>query len=149
MNMPKMNPMEYTLAAVLMMLGLHFLVPIARVVPPPWTLLGLVPLVAGVTISAVAEQAFHQAGTTVQPFQTSSALVTRGLYHITRNPMYLGLVLALAGVAIILGSLMPWIMVALFVVIIDRQFVVKEEKMLAQRFGDEWRSYAARTRRWI
>ncbi len=149
MNMPKMNPLEYTLAAVLMMLGLHFVVPVARVVPTPWTLLGIVPLAAGVAISAAAEQAFHRAGTTVQPFQSSSVLVTRGLYHITRNPMYGGAVLVLAGVAIILGSLTPWIMVVLFVVIVDRQFVVKEEKMLAQRFGEEWRSYAARTRRWI
>ncbi len=145
----KINPMTCTLAAILLMLGLHFLVPAAQLVPAPWTLLGILPLTIGAAMSTMAEQAFHRAGTTVQTCKASSALVTNGLYQITRNPMYLGLSLALGGVAVILGTLTPWAMVILFVLIVDRQFVVREEQMLAQRFGNDWQAYASRTRRWL
>jgi protein-S-isoprenylcysteine O-methyltransferase Ste14 len=55
----------------------------------------------------------------------------------------------LVGEGIILGSLTPWIAVAVFAVLIDRNFIIVEEKMLAERFGKEWQAYAARTRRSI
>lgn len=50
-----------------------------------------------------------QAGTTVKPFQESTALITDGVFRLSRNPMYLGFVLVLTGIATLLGSLTPWL----------------------------------------
>ncbi len=142
-------PPAYFLIAIIAMIILHFSLPVKNVVPAPWNLLGILPLALGVIMNVVADQAFHRAGTTVRPFENSSRLVTDGLFNISRNPMYLGFVLMLVGIGLILGSLTPFIVAALFAVLIDRSFIVAEERMLAERFGDQWRAYASRTRRWI
>ncbi len=131
------------------MLALYFIVPVAVIIPPPWSLLGIVPLVLGVIVSMIAEGAFHKVGTTVRPYEISAVLVTTGLYRISRNPMYAGMVLTLTGVAIILGTLSPFLPAIGFAAFIDGKFIRVEEQMLVARFGDEWRAYAARTRRWI
>jgi protein-S-isoprenylcysteine O-methyltransferase Ste14 len=75
--------------------------------------------------------------------------MTDGLFQISRNPMYLGFVLILAGVGIRLGSLTPFVATALFATLMDSNFIVPEEHMLAERFGDQWRTYTATTRKWI
>jgi protein-S-isoprenylcysteine O-methyltransferase Ste14 len=147
--MNKLMPTHYLLFALLMMLALHFLWPLATLVPPPWNLVGLVPLAAGIAINVMADGAFHKAETTVKPFQTSTALITDGTFRITRNPMYLGFVLALIGVALLLGSLTPWIIVPLFAVLMDWLFITSEERMLESAFGQAWLDYKARVRRWI
>jgi protein-S-isoprenylcysteine O-methyltransferase Ste14 len=63
--------------------------------------------------------------------------------------MYFGCILALAGIAGLLGSLTPWIVVVLFGIVADRVFIVAEERKLSARFGAPWREYASNTRRWI
>lgn len=63
--------------------------------------------------------------------------------------MYLGFVLILLGLAILLGSLTPFIVVPLFAVLMDRAFIVVEEGMLAEKFGPVWLDYKQRTRRWV
>ncbi len=86
----------------------------------------------------------------MRPFEVSSRLVTDGLFRISRNPMYLGFILIVAGEMLLLGSLAPLLItIAFWQYLLDRNFVVSEERMLATRFGDEWRNYAASTRRWI
>ncbi len=149
MKSSRIYPPTYALIALLGMLALHFVVPVAVFIPPPWSLLGIIPLVLGVVVSMIAEGAFRKVGTTVRPYEISAVLVTRGLYRISRNPMYAGIVLALTGVAIILGTLSPFLVAVGFAAFIDRKFIRVEEQMLVRRFGDEWRAYAARTRRWL
>ncbi|MBN1890783.1 MAG: isoprenylcysteine carboxylmethyltransferase family protein [Thermoflexales bacterium] len=84
-----------------------------------------------------------------KPFHASMALITDGAFRITRNPMYLGFVLALIGAALLLGSLTVWIIVPLFAVLMDRLFITSEERMLKSAFGQAWLEYKARVRRWI
>jgi protein-S-isoprenylcysteine O-methyltransferase Ste14 len=131
------------------MLALHFLFPVAWIVPPLWNLFGLIFLVAGVIINLIADKAFHQAGTTVKPFEESSMLVTDGVFQISRNPMYLGFVLILAGIAILLRSLSPYLIVFAFVFLIDQTYIRVEEGMLAEKFGSSWEQYKSKTRRWF
>ena len=107
------------------------------------------PLTTGIIASYMAEGQFRRAGTTVQPFDSSSVLVTDGLYHISRNPMYLGMVVILGGVALLLGSLTPFGMLLLFAVLINDQFIRREEQILATQFGQDWLEYKAQVRRWI
>jgi protein-S-isoprenylcysteine O-methyltransferase Ste14 len=149
MNSQKLLPTHYLLFAILIMVALHLLFPGAVLVPLPWGLLGLVPLAGGIVINLMADSAFHKAGTTVKPFQESTALITDGVFRLSRNPMYFGFVLVLIGIAVLLGSLTPWIIVPLFAVLMDRVFISVEERMLQAMFGQAWSEYKAQVRRWI
>lgn len=148
-SFPKILPPTLLLAALLLMIALHLLFPIMQVVPVFWRLLGIFPLGLGLVVSYKAEKQFHQAGTTVQPFEGSSCLVTEGLYRFSRNPMYLGMVLILLGVALLLGSLTPLWVIAFFIGWIHIRFIRHEEEMLFAQFGLDWLEYKARVRRWI
>jgi protein-S-isoprenylcysteine O-methyltransferase Ste14 len=134
---------------MIVMVALHFLSPVERIIPFPWDLLGVLPLVLGAALNLIADKAFRDAKTTVKPFQESATLVTDGVYRISRHPMYLGFVLILLGLAILLGSLTPLLVVPIFAVVMDRVFIVIEERMLAEKFGQAWLDYKAKVRRWV
>jgi protein-S-isoprenylcysteine O-methyltransferase Ste14 len=142
-------PPTCLLIALIGMLILHFTFPVAQIVPLPWDLLGMIPLVAGIFLNFLADRLFHQAGTTVKPFQKSSVLITQGVFRISRHPMYLGFVLILAGVAILLGSLTPWVIVPVFIVLVEIIYIRVEEHMLAERFGPAWMEFKKKVRRWL
>lgn len=131
------------------MVGLHWVLPLLNVVSAPWNLVGIIPLGLGVVINLIASSAFQQAKTTIKPFEESTALVTDGLYQVSRNPMYLGFVLVLTGVATLLGSLMPYAVILVFIILIERNFIRPEEQWLERKFGQRWRGYQQRVRRWV
>ena len=87
--------------------------------------------------------------TTLLPYETPSVLVTNGLYRVSRNPMYAGMLLAMVGGVVMLGSVTPALAVPLFYWIIRTRLVAHEERVLEERFGDEYRAYQRRVRRWI
>ena len=93
-------PPIWLLLALLTSGVLHHLLPIAQLLEPPATWLGLAPLAVGVVLTSKGFGAFRRAGTPVVPFRRSTALVTWGVYRLTRNPMYLGLTLILAGTVV-------------------------------------------------
>ncbi len=142
-------PTTYLLIAIVVMVALHFLFPVVRIIPPLWNLLGMIPLVLGVIINLIADQAFHKANTTVKPFDESTALIREGVFRISRNPMYLGFVLILIGIALLLRSLTPYVIVVAFAILMDRMYIRVEERMLAEEFGTEWEEYKRNTRRWL
>jgi protein-S-isoprenylcysteine O-methyltransferase Ste14 len=127
------------------MIAIHFLFPVAIIIPPLWNLLGIIPLALGVVINLVADRAFHKANTTVKPFEESSVLVTEGAFRISRNPMYMGFVLILIGIAVLLRSLSPYVAILAFMIWIQRRFITIEERMLAEKFGARWTDYERRT----
>jgi protein-S-isoprenylcysteine O-methyltransferase Ste14 len=145
----KTLPPTYLWIAIAVMLALHFLLPLIKIIAWPWTLLGIIPLAGGIALNLSADNAFRTARTTVKPFEESTALVTSGVFRISRHPMYLGFVLALIGIAVLLGSLAPWIVIPVFAVLMDRIFIQVEESMLQARFGQDWLQYKATVRRWI
>jgi protein-S-isoprenylcysteine O-methyltransferase Ste14 len=142
-------PPTYLLVAILAMAALYVLIPWRRVVPWPWSLLGVLPLLAGITLNLVADAAFKKHGTTVKPFAESSSLITTGAFRVCRNPMYLGFVAILTGIATLLGSATPFVVIPVFAVLIDAVFIRTEERMLEARFGDAWRAYRSKVRRWV
>ena len=92
---------------------------------------------------------FHRHHTTVLPHKAASALVTSGPFRISRNPIYLGDALILAGLILWWQAwAMVWLLPA-FVVVIDRRFVRPEEARLRATFGAAFDAYAARVRRWL
>jgi protein-S-isoprenylcysteine O-methyltransferase Ste14 len=142
-------PFFYMFLSLIAMTILRFALPGARVVPFPWNFLGLLPLLAGVWLNLAADRAFQRAETTVKPFQVSSALITKGVFCISRNPMYLGMVLILVGIAILMGSLAPFVVLAVFGILVHVIFIRIEERMLAEKFGEAWVAYRAKVRRWL
>jgi protein-S-isoprenylcysteine O-methyltransferase Ste14 len=105
----------------------------------------------GVGLDLLGIVAFRRHRTTVHPLrpERTSALVTGGVYRITRNPMYVGLALLLTAWAVYLSALWPFLGPVMFVAYIDRFQIVPEERILEAKFADEFRAYAARVRRWL
>jgi len=114
------------------------------------TLAGALAL-AGILLDGIGVWQFLRARTTVNPLRPTrtTVLVIAGAYRFTRNPMYLGMALLLAGWAVLLGS---WVSVAapvVFVAFITRFQIVPEERAMAARFGQDYRAYCQRVRRWL
>jgi protein-S-isoprenylcysteine O-methyltransferase Ste14 len=145
----KIVPPVYFLATLIVMVALHFHWPLARVLTPPATYFGVLPIALGLFMGSSAVWAFRAARTPVVPFVRSTALVTTGFYRVTRNPMYFALALVLLGAALLLGSLAPWLPIPVFLLIIDRRFIRGEERFLEEIFGDAYRDYCRRVRRWL
>jgi protein-S-isoprenylcysteine O-methyltransferase Ste14 len=142
-------PPTYLLVSIVTMVALHFLLPVTTIIPLLWNILGIIPLALGVVINIIADNALHKVKTTVKPFEEPSVLVTDGVFRISRNPMYLGFAFILMGVAVLMGSITPYVVIPLFVVLMDRIFVQAEEQTLAEKFGAAWLEYTEKTRRWM
>jgi protein-S-isoprenylcysteine O-methyltransferase Ste14 len=142
-------PPTYFLMALVAMVLLHYLWPIHRYWEFPLTLIGVAPLALGIALNVVADREFKRHQTTVKPFEQSSALITAFPFSISRNPMYLGITLMLVGIAVLFGSVSTLLPAAAFAILMDRRFVELEERMLAERFGNEWSAYRASVRRWL
>ena len=145
----KLLPPVYFFLSVLLIVALHYALPGPHIISGSARYLGIVLMGAGLGFAFWARMLFVQMGTTVKPFQESSELVVMGPFNVTRNPMYLSMVVFLLGLAVLLGSLTPFFVVPIFVWIIDRRFIRMEEGMLMARFGDSYRAYQGRVRRWI
>ena len=142
-------PPVYLLIGLLLAIGLHYQLPLATIVPSPYNWGGVALIVFGILIIAAPAVAFFRAETTIIPFQESSSLVITGLYRFTRNPMYVGMVLILVGTAVLCGSLSPFLVPVLFVLVINKMIISVEERMLERLFGDEYLEYKKKVRRWI
>ena len=149
MKSRKILPPTYLLIAIAVIVILQFLLPLAKIIPVPWNIFGIIPLACGIALNMVADRAFHQASTTVKPFEESTTLITSGVFQFSRHPMYLGFVLILSGVAILLGSLIPYFVILVFVILMDRVFIRVEEQMLEEKFGQAWLEYKRSVRCWI
>ena len=106
---------------------------------------------AGLLLDGIALFHFLRRRTTINPLnpQSASALVTGGIYRLSRNPMYLGLASLLLAWAIYLGNLAALAGVPLFILYMNRFQVIPEEQALEARFGDALTIYGPRTARWL
>jgi protein-S-isoprenylcysteine O-methyltransferase Ste14 len=145
----KVLPPVYFLLTLLSMAALHWTLPLARIIPAPLSYLGAPLIVAGMVLLGHAFRGFMKAGTPVIPFERSTVLVTTGSYRFTRNPMYLGMVLILIGVALLLGTSSPWLPIPFFLWIIQANFITGEERFLEELFGPQYLAYKRRVRRWL
>jgi protein-S-isoprenylcysteine O-methyltransferase Ste14 len=110
---------------------------------------GTAAIIAGAGLLASFRQAFQRARTPIDPYAPSRTIVTDGPFRLTRNPAYLGMSLAYAGIAVVANA--PWALVPLPVAIavIDRGVISREERYLERKFGKPYADYKRRVRRWI
>lgn len=140
-------PLIY-LAGLLLGAALHWWRPVGLVPPGLALPLG----VAGLSLGFVAIPAllaFHRAGTRPEPWKPTRALVTSGPYRHSRNPMYLGFTMGYLGTAFWCNSIWMLVMVVPVLWVMQVGVVRREEAYLARRFGEDYRAYQRRVRRWI
>lgn len=147
----RVPPVVYFVGFALLGWGLSRLLPALDFELPLMILAAAGLIFAGIILLLVAVGAFAQVGTTVNPIRPSEAdaLVTDGLYRVSRNPMYLAMALILFGGAFLVGNLASFAAPVLFVWVITVSQIKPEERALEEVFGDAFRMYRQRTRRWI
>ena len=140
------------LAALLLCLALEWLLPLG-LLPPPLAPVTLVPgallLALGIGIAVAGAMAFRRAGTNVHPGHPALVLVETGPYRVTRNPMYLGMLLALAGVGLVASLDWALPMVVPLWLALHHGVVLREEAYLSAKFGAPYDVFRGRTRRWL
>ncbi len=149
MKIPRLPPLLLVLLLAMTMLVLDRALPSLRVLQPPIAYLGAVPVVFGVLIVLISAWLFRFRKTTINPFGEPAVMVQDGFYRFSRNPMYLGMLLVLTGVGLWLGNALALLLAPAFLVIMTRWYIVREEQLLDARFGDVYRAYRSRVRRWI
>jgi protein-S-isoprenylcysteine O-methyltransferase Ste14 len=148
-HLPPTYPVGFLALAII----LEFLVPLRFLAAPAvfslQTLIGGVLLVLGLSLDIWAFRLFRAAGTNPEPFKPTTAIVARGPYRFTRNPMYVGFLLSFTGIGLLFS--LEWTLIALPVLwfVLDRVVVQREEAYLARKFGADYETFLATTRRWL
>ena len=135
--------------AFLLGLVLGRLLPLGRLPAVPARIVGGLCLAAGLAIAWWGEQVMQRAGTNVRPDLPSTALVTDGPFRYTRNPLYIGLTLLYAGVALLIPSTWPLLLLVPVLLLMRWGVVAREERYLEHKFGEPYRTYLGRVRRWL
>ena len=142
-------PPVITLAALAAALLVQHFVPILWAAPGILRAAGWVVLAAGLSLDLWSIGVLRSRQANVLPHRAATRLVSRGPYAWSRNPIYVGNVMALTGAALAFAN--PWLLVsaALAAIAIHKLAVMREERHMAARFGPEWARYAVRTPRWV
>lgn len=145
---PDLPPIWF-LGAWLLSEGLARTVPLLQIDPGWLDALAGAGILAGLGLMGWSALWFRNKRTRIEPRQTPSALIVEGPYRFSRNPIYLGLVVLLAGLALRTGALSALLPALLLPVILQRRFILAEEAALRRAFGAEAEEFLARTPRWI
>lgn len=127
----------------------HYFFPLAMIIAGPLRLSGMVLIIMGLLIASAATREFRRAGTGFRMKDSGSSLVTSGPFRFSRNPIYLGMLIWLAGLAVLLGSLMAFLFPLLFFVLANYLLIPLEEKKLQDSFDERFIGYRQRVRRWF
>lgn len=137
------------LAAILAGWGLQYLWPLELPASFPLDIFGWVLIAAGGGLDLWAVSLFWRAKTAINPYQSTTTIVARGPYRFTRNPMYLGFLLLLAGIGLIQLNAWMLVMTVPLVLFLRYGVIAREERYLEDKFGDGYRRYKASVRRWL
>ncbi|MEH6812970.1 MAG: isoprenylcysteine carboxylmethyltransferase family protein [Motiliproteus sp.] len=147
----KIPPVIQLLIAVVLIYLLNRWMPLVRLTVPASETLGSATIVTGFLIAAAGIYQFRRAGTTVDPRhpEKSQQLVNSGIYRYTRNPMYLGMLLVLAGDWCWFSSVSALAPLPVFVGFITHYQIKPEEAALAAHYGQQYNHYQLQVRRWL
>jgi protein-S-isoprenylcysteine O-methyltransferase Ste14 len=135
--------------ALILGLVLHGLWPIQPASPIFARPLGALLLVLSAALGISGERTMRRAGTNVRPDQPTLALVIQGPFRFTRNPLYIAATGMYLGVALLVDALWPLLLLIPLLVVLRWGIVAREERYLEAKFGDPYRAYKARVRRWL
>jgi protein-S-isoprenylcysteine O-methyltransferase Ste14 len=115
---------------------------LARVLGPALVACGLV-------LGLLGFREMRRAGTSADPYEPATAIVTAGPYRLTRNPMYVGFTLMYVGISALANALAPVLFLPAVFAVMRRGVIEREERYLERKFGEEYLEYKGRVRRWI
>ncbi len=147
----KIPPPVYMLIFAVLMYYLAKYLPIAQFIDAPINKLAYVFAGAALLLDFSALFLFFRSKTTPNPIKPENAnkIVTSGMYRYTRNPMYLGLFFWLVAWAIHLAVVSPFLLLPVFIWVLNTMQIAPEEQALEKKFGDSYLDYKQRVRRWI
>jgi protein-S-isoprenylcysteine O-methyltransferase Ste14 len=132
---------------------LHFAFPIIQIIYSPYSYIGIVLLVLGLTVVYFSNKILIEQKTSIQPYDTPDKLVSNGTFRFSRNPIYLGMNLALLGISVLMGSLTAFLSPIIFWGVMNFKIIPMEEetmeKILEKTFGNSFTAYKSKVRRWI
>ena len=106
-------------------------------------------ILGGLLVAYLAYRRFRAAGTNVVPYKPTTAIVTDGLFALSRNPIYLAMVAVMAGIGLALDNFWVLVMLAPVLPVMHFGVIIREERYLAGKFGEEYRRYRNSVRRWL
>ena len=145
----KLYPPLMVLFGIICQILIAIFLPAGPPIAPEWALLGAIFIVGGVYPAVSINRAFKQAKTSILPDAVPAAFIETGLFRYSRNPIYVGMSMVLAGSAIISGLVINLLAVPLFVLAVQQLWIVKEEANLTAQFGEQYAHYQSRVRRWV
>jgi protein-S-isoprenylcysteine O-methyltransferase Ste14 len=153
----KMNGEGHRLGARLLEVSILFVLPILVpylfpmkiLIAKPYSLLGILLMLLGLALMSWVGILFRREGASFQLQGKSAAFVTQGLFRASRNPMYLGMLIWLLGLAVLFGSLTAFLFPLLFFLLANFFIIPIEEKSMQERFGLLYAGYKQKVRRWL
>ena len=139
-------PPVILLASIVLQIILLFSFPISVDLS---SLLGLLLILSGISLVFVSIRCMRKMKTTFIPGGTPEVLISSGPFKFSRNPIYLGMLTILVGVAFFMSSLSANINAFVFGIIINFTWIAHEEKKLHELFSEDWENYSSKVRRWI
>jgi len=137
------------------LVGLVLGVPMGWILPLPFPTGPIGPVIAvslmavGILLLATAARTFSRSGTALDPRHPTSKIVQSGPYAFSRNPIYLAFAFVYLGLALVLSSVWAMVFLLPVLIFIDRNQIPREEAYLERKFGEDYRSYKSRVRRWL
>lgn len=112
-------------------------------------LAGLIPVILGLGIIAIGRLTMDAHGTNINPTKPTTTIIETGLYRFSRNPLYIALTITYCGLALLLNTWWPYILLPFVLATMHFLVVRREEGYLERKFGDVYRHYCARVRRYL
>ena len=147
--MKKLMPTNYFIILLLLLIGFHFILPIVKFTYSPYNYLGIILIIFGCAVNLWTDVLIKKNNTTVKPHLMPSTLITSGPFSLSRHPMYLGMMSILLGAAVIAASLIAFVFPIIFIILMEKLFILMEEANLEKAFGGDYMDYKQKVRRWI
>ena len=149
MKTTRILPPRIFQAALLTLLLIHFLLPVFFLYDSPVRWIGLFPILAGIYLNLKSDALIKKHETTIKPFEKPSSLIEKGPFLLSRNPIYLGMVLIVFGGAVLSGSILGFLVPPVLGIVLHYIYILPEEQMLQKCFQSEYLRYRKVVRRWI
>jgi protein-S-isoprenylcysteine O-methyltransferase Ste14 len=147
---PKFTALDYAIMFIVLEFLIHYLFSFKEIVNPPLNYLGILPIVFGGYLSFyLVPSIFKKEKTSIQLYEKPKRLVTHGIFKITRNPVYLGMVLILFGFSVLLSSWVNFLFPIVFIFLINKFIIPFEERNLSKIFRKNYLKYKNKVRKWI
>jgi protein-S-isoprenylcysteine O-methyltransferase Ste14 len=128
---------------------LNFVFPVSFLSHSIGQTLGILAIICAGLIGISAFRAMHRAHTAINPSQPTTAIVSDGVFSLSRNPIYLSLTLLYIGISLLFNVLWALLLLLPLLVVVQIGVVRREEIYLERKFGDEYLRYKTRVRRWV